>query len=508
MAVETELKLHISPEHMARLRRHPFLRSLSSGRSVTRKLYSVYYDTPELYLHKHAMALRLRRVGRQWLQTLKGGGAVQAGLHQRNEWESAVTGEALDFSALEACGAMHLPKHVRKELQAVFVTDFSRTSRMVDFAGTRIEVSMDSGKIRAGRRVHGISELELELKEGNPLQLFRLALALLDIVPLQIEMVSKAEYGYRLWKQMPVTVARASIPQVNERSHVAAVLQAMIWSCLLPLQANVAGAVRKLDDEYLHQIRVALRRLRVALSLASGVLEDIELGELRNNIAALGVELGRAREWDVFVTQTLKPLRHQLEIEPVVRDSERERSRQHDRVRQVLQAQDLQRLLLRFGVWMLGSYWREGCWNDAPAAQMPGLRQFAAVTLHKRSKQVRKQCALLSPRADTAMRPEPEQLHRLRIACKKLRYCLELFATLYEGKKVKRYLDGLTQMQDTLGQLNDIAVARRLLEQLGSGTHYDASMLIRGWVENDYARQMTQLHKAWQKLSGHDEFWM
>src|SRR5512143_830578 len=76
--VETELKLHISAEHLQQLKRHPFLRSLSSGRAKTQKLYSIYYDTADLELRRQAMALRLRRVGRQWIQTLKGGGQVSA----------------------------------------------------------------------------------------------------------------------------------------------------------------------------------------------------------------------------------------------------------------------------------------------------------------------------------------------------------------------------------------------------------------------------------------------
>lgn len=507
MAIETELKLHISPEHLARLKRHPFLRSLSTARSVTRKLHSVYYDTPNLYLHKHAMALRLRRVGQQWLQTLKGGGAVQAGMHLRNEWETVVPDAALDFSALESSAATHLPKHVRQELQAVFVTDFSRTSRMVNFSGASIELSMDSGKVQAGRKMHTISEMELELKAGEPLQLFRLALVLLGIVPLQIEVISKAEYGYRMWMHAPAEVSRAIVPDVKKHNTVAEVLQGMIWASLLPLQANAAGAASKLDDEYLHQIRVALRRLRVVLSLAASVHEDTELVALRNDVVALDLALGQKRDWDVFVTQTLEPLRQQLEIGPILRSSERERSGQHVRVRQILQSQDLQRLLLRFGAWMLGAYWRDGFWSEEPAVQSPGLLHFAAQALSKRSKQVRKRYAQLEPHADPGFHPEPGSVHIFRIACKKLRYSVELFEPLYEDKNIRRYLQALNRMQDILGRLNDIAVARRFLAQLGIGKQKEASMLIRGWIEHDYVQHMTELHKSWQKLSAHDEFW-
>jgi inorganic triphosphatase YgiF len=511
MTVETELKLRISPEHMARLKRHPFLRSLAATRATTRKLHSIYYDTPDLYLHKHAMALRLRRVGRQWLQTLKGGGAVQAGLHQRNEWECVVAGEALDFAALEASGGMHLPRHVRNELQPVFITEFSRTARMVNFAGADIELSMDSGEIRACGKMHAISELELELKSGESLQLFCLALLLLDIVPLEIEAISKAEYGYRLWAHAPNAVSRAVVPAVENDSDVAVVLQKMIWSCLQSLQANVAGAANKLNDEYLHQMRVALRRLRVVLGMAAKVHADAELEKLRGDFSALAVELGHAREWDVFVTQTLLPLRQQLsaqvDIEPLLHSSEQERRKHHEWVRKIIQSQDFQRLLLRFGVWMQGAYWRADCWHEPLAGQSLLLRHFSGLTLQRLGKQVRKRYDLSLAGESFASHADIAQLHRLRIACKKLRYSAELFASLYADEKIGRYLAALGKMQDTLGTLNDIAVARRLLDQLGAGSQHEASLVIRGWVEHDYAQHLAELHKAWKKFSERKAFW-
>ena len=125
MAVETELKLRITPGQLARLKRHPLLKEHSSTRPVTRRLYNIYYDTPKLDLYRSGMALRLRHAGRQWLQTLKGGGSVKAGLHQRNEWEVPVSGPALDFSGAEGVDwDKHLPGLSRKKLQPIFVTDF------------------------------------------------------------------------------------------------------------------------------------------------------------------------------------------------------------------------------------------------------------------------------------------------------------------------------------------------------------------------------------------------
>lgn len=199
MALETELKLSIALAHIAKLKNHPWVRSIAVTRARTLDLHSVYYDTADLTLFQHAMALRLRRVGTQWIQTLKGGGQMQAGLHQRNEWEAFVPREQLDFEILQRSGGV-LPTGVKNHLRPIFVTTFKRNVRLVKFAGAEIELCMDYGEILAGAASCPISELELELKSGEPQALFELAQALRNIVPCTPEFTNKAEYGYRLFR--------------------------------------------------------------------------------------------------------------------------------------------------------------------------------------------------------------------------------------------------------------------------------------------------------------------
>ncbi|MBI5437229.1 MAG: CHAD domain-containing protein [Nitrosomonadales bacterium] len=497
MSFEAELKLRIVPEHLDRLKRHPLLKKLSGVRGTTRKLYSVYYDTPDLELRQRAMTLRLRHIGKQWVQTLKTGGRVQAGLHQRNKWEAPVDGEALDLNALKASDDQHLSLAVRKKLQPVFVTEFSRTTRMVTFGGAEIELSLDSGEIRAGRKSRPISELELELKSGESAQLFKLALALLDIVPLEVEYTSQAEYGYLLHSVAQPAVGKASFPSLAKSTGVASALQSMVGSCLLHLQANISGAIKKLDEEYLHQVRVALRRLRVVLSVAEKFRADDELSKLHEQVAELCVELGRLREWDVFVTQILAPMRARLPEQDglrLFRTSEKLRGQYQAAVGSRLQSQDYQRFLLRFGAWMHGGYWHE------PAADGLTLPLFAAQILDKRSRQVGKRGKHLAT-ADTS------QLHMLRTACKKLRYSAEMFTSLFDPVKAEHNLSALTTLQDILGTLNDIAVAHRLLDELDAGTQHESTILIRGWIERDYLDQIVKLNKAWEIFSGQKAFW-
>lgn len=455
MAVETELKLRIAPEHLARLKRHTLLQDRSAGRVVPRRLYNVYFDTPRLDLHHAAMALRLRRVGDQWLQTLKGGGEVQAGLHLRNEWEIPVAGEALEFPPSPEWDT-HLPPRLRDKLQPVFVTDFMRSMRTLEWAGARIELCIDHGEIRTGQRTLPICELELELKSGEARSLFELALAILDVVPCELEVVNKAEYGFRLLAGYTESPRKWEMPALSVSASLPAMLQKLIWSCLLHLQVNLRGATGGNDPEYLHQMRVALRRMRVLLRIAARFRADAQLTELQNEIAALSKTLGRMRDWDVFIAGIVRPMcaRRPGDAgrQALLAASERYRDGCYEALRGADQARALQRLILRFALWMNGAYWQ-----GTDAVESP--HEFASRLLSKLWRQFRRAATHLEAAGDG-------QLHALRICAKKLRYGSEFFSSLYDTQHVKPFLTALSEVQEVLGRINDIAVARRLLDEL------------------------------------------
>lgn len=509
MAVETELKLRIAPEQLARLKRHPLLGKHQIARPATRRLHNIYYDTPRLELRESGMALRLRRAGRQWLQTLKGGGSVQAGLHRRDEWEIPVSRAALDFSLFENTGPQtaeweeHLPPRLRKKLQPVFVTDFSRTSRMLEWQGAQIELCMDHGEVSTEQRSVPICELELELKFGEPRQLFELALALLEIAPLELESVSKAEQGYRLLIEHADKPVKAAVPEFTGAVTLPEALQALIWSCLLHLQSNLRGAMTSDDAEYLHQMRVALRRLRVVLRLTGKFRADDTLGALSKDVAALCVALGRIREWDVFIAETMQPMCARMAghagLQALLATSERQRAAHYAGLRGAEQARELQRLLLRFALWMSGAYW------EAPGGEAASpLRDFAARHLRKLSRRFEESGRQLDS-LDEA------KLHALRIVAKKLRYSAEFFATLYGRRKTGPFLAALSKVQDVLGQINDVAVAHRLLDGLAAqpelAAHQEAVALAKGWIAHGLSRQLSALRKAIRNFNAQRGFW-
>ena len=503
MAVETELKLRIAPEQLARLKRHPLLGKHQVTRPATRRLHNIYYDTPKLELHKLEMALRLRRAGRQWLQTLKGGGSVKAGLHQRDEWEVPVSRAALDFSSPQAAEwEAHLPLPLRKKLQPVFVTDFSRTSRMLEWQGAQIELCMDHGEVRTEQRSTPLCELELELKSGESAQLFELALALLEIVPLELEPVSKAEQGYRLLTGHADRPVKGGAPALARTATLAEALQTLIWSCLLHLQGNLRGAMSSDDAEYLHQMRVALRRLRVVLRMAEKFRADESLSALSGEVAALCVALGRIREWDVFIAETVQPMCARMAghagLQALLAVSERQRMACYAELRDAKQARELQQLILRFAIWMSGAYWQQ------QGEAVPLARDFATRRLHKLARRFAQSGQQLNT-------PDAARLHALRILAKKLRYSAEFFAALYDRKKTGSFLAALSEVQEVLGQINDVAVAHRLLDELAAmpelSAYQEALALAKGWIAHGLSRQLTVLRKAIRRFAGQGEFW-
>lgn len=512
MAVEIELKLRIAPEQLARLKRHALLKVHQVARPVTHRLYNIYYDTPKLELHKSGMALRLRHAARQWLQTLKGGGSVRAGLHQRNEWEVPVSGPELDFDFPEAADwEAHLPQSLRNKLQPVFVTDFSRSSRMLNFQGAQIELCIDQGEVSAGQHNMPICELELELKSGDSRQLFELALAILDIVPFELETVSKAEYGYRQLSGYTGHPVKGVVPHMARTDMLAEVLKMLIWSCLQHFQDNLRGAMDSADAEYLHQMRVALRRLRVMLRMTEKVRPDETLSGLYKDVSDLCIALGRIREWDVFITGTLLPVCGRMVghagLQALLAASEQQRTSRYAALCGATRTRELQRLLLRFAIWMNGEYWLQADWQKS--GDVPRVQEFAARSLRKLAKQFERSGRHL----DTF---DAARLHLLRIAAKKLRYGAESFAGLYDRKKSGFFLAALSEVQEVLGQVNDVAVAHRLLDELAADSALAAQQeeavleavnLSRGWIAHDLDHQLEVLRKTIRRFNRQEAFW-
>ncbi|MGH8010236.1 MAG: CYTH domain-containing protein, partial [Candidatus Binatia bacterium] len=304
---EVELKLLIAPADVWRLWRLPLLKDCTRRILRVQRLISIYYDTPTFDLYQHRVAVRLRRVGRRWIQTVKTEGNVTAGLHDRPEWESETQENTLNFQALADAKLRKFfdDETLRQALHPLFTTEFTRSRRIVELPGnTTVEFALDRGEIRAAGEQAPICEVELELKSGDPAQLFTFALSLQDALPLRLENTSKAERGYRLATHAQLTPVKAKTPQLIADLSVHDAFVHIVQSCLTQVQANEEGVLHRDDSEFVHQTRVAVRRLRSAFSVFADIVAKEKTTPLREELRWLAGELDSARNWDVFTRET------------------------------------------------------------------------------------------------------------------------------------------------------------------------------------------------------------
>jgi triphosphatase len=503
--METELKLLLAPQDLRRLRRDPRIKALQRGRASVRRVHSVYYDTPERALLRAGLALRLRSDGARWLQTLKAEGAAAAGLHLREEWEWPLPGEALDFGLLATAPEAKLFRspRLRAALVPVFRTEFERTSLRLGFAdGSLAELCLDQGEIRSGRRASAISEAEIELLAGSPTRLYELALELVERLPLRLGQASKAERGYALSRKGGTQPVRAAQLVLDKQGSVGASFAAVVRNCMAHLQTNEAGFLAGRDPEYLHQVRVALRRMRACFSLFKAVLPPPAFAPVMEQLRQQGAALGTARDWDVFVHEMLRALRAQRAGEAGVLAFERRcvrLQRAHLRAaRGVVASAAWQRLWLELGRLLM-----DGAWMHEHATLALPVDSFAASVLQQRAAKLKK-CGKDLQELDAAGR------HRLRIAAKKLRYAAEFFAALYPKKRVRSYVQSLAGMQDVLGGLNDAATLLSLLPEATAGARTPdprVAGMIEGWSAASTHLQLGALGQAWDQWQRQKPFW-
>ncbi len=204
MSQETELKLCVAPAQAEALRQvltttlPPEAGTIEALSAV--QLKNTYFDTSDLRLNQVRVALRIRERDGQFIQTLKTQGESVNGLSRRGEWEWPLTDAELDGVVLIPVWPEQLGDVSVAQLLPQFSTDFKRTCWLLVWHQpyARLEVALDQGEVRAGANTDPISELELELLEGNEAALMLVADWLCQSVPMTPGDQSKAERGFAL----------------------------------------------------------------------------------------------------------------------------------------------------------------------------------------------------------------------------------------------------------------------------------------------------------------------
>jgi len=226
-------------------------------------------------------------------------------------------------------------------------------------------------------------------------------------------------------------------------------------------RANEPGILADLDSEFLHDYRVALRKIRSVLSLFRGVYTPKETEKLKARFAALMAETGRLRDLDVYLIERDHYLRMVPEglrpgLDLLFDGFARDRAAAHRRLTRHLRSagygKEMDRLSRLFA--KPGKHLAKGSEADRP------VRDYARALIWARYRKVRKIAASID-----ATTPD-ERVHALRIQCKKLRYLMEFFAPLYGEKPMKRLIRSLKILQENLGAFNDSVVQQEALENV------------------------------------------
>jgi triphosphatase len=471
--MEIELKFQVPAARRAAL-----LRAVATARVQRTALQAVYFDTPGQALARAGLALRLRKEGRVWVQTLKSRASVMERLEHEVHLPAQAGMPALDpqrHAGTPVGALLQAATQDAGALQPLYRIHVQRLHRLVRHAGATVEIAYDRGRLLADGREQAVDEIEFELKSGAPLALVALAQRWAARFGLWWDVRNKSEQGTRLalgLEQVPAVKAQA--PGWARGSTPAQVWAAALQSALAQALPNAAElASGRGGPEHLHQLRVALRRLRAALRLLAPWSSQPD--------AALALEtawrgpfgtLGAARDADVLA-QSLLPRLQQAGAPVFSWPAAPAGPAPGDCVR----GPEFTDLLLRSLLLAL-----------QPPAAGEDLAAAARTLLRPAWRRILREAEAFST-ADATAR------HRLRKRLKRLRYVLEFLLPQFPHKPAARMLRAIGKALAALGELNDLEMARQACQALTS--QQPQAWFALGWLA---AQQVVALQQAQQSL--------
>lgn len=282
MAQEIELKFIVEKDSVDALRQH--LHTLSGEHHAPVQLLNIYYETPDNWLRRHDMGLRIRGANGRYEMTMKIAGRVVGGLHQRPEYNIDIAKPELELERFptEVWPEGKLPETLSADVQPLFSTDFWREKWLVTEGKSRIEIALDLGEVKAGEFQEPICELELELLEGDANDVLKLARKLVNQSGLRQGSLSKAARGYHLAAgNVPRVVKETTILHVAPKASVEQGLEAALELALSQWQYHEELWARNVKNAKSH-VLAAIALVRHTLTLFGGIVPRKASAHLRD----------------------------------------------------------------------------------------------------------------------------------------------------------------------------------------------------------------------------------
>jgi inorganic triphosphatase YgiF len=494
---EIELKFEVTPEDLKRLGEHPAM----AGPGERVSLSTVYFDTPGGDLRAAGLSLRVRRKGEKYTQTLKRTRSDE--LFDRDEWEDDTDRFAPNLSLLAHTPVAQILDTHAQALRPQFSLKVSRDIHVWRDRETEIEISVDRGEVRAGELTEPLLELELELRSGAPERLYAFAEELFAVAPIRLSFDTKSDRGNRLLSGAVGDARKAEGLALTPDMNTETAFRCIARACLVQLAGNSQALHRERRPEALHQARIAIRRLRSAMTVFRPMLGDGEFPHLRAELRWAGGELNPARDLDVFIDRLGAP-GPDTDLERYVERLKQARSAAYDRGLEALDSARFAKLLLDLALWVEAGAWSSD--DDALRVRGRPIDRFAAEVLDDRRRRLARAGRKLREQ-DAAAR------HQVRINAKKLRYAAEFFENAFPEavKRRLRFIEALRVLQDELGVLNDIAVAPEVSRHgvFGRGVTdlaFTAGGLV-GELRASEADHIERAAKAFARFRKAPDFW-
>ena len=474
------------PENMAMMREQ---------KPVVRAFEAFYYDTPHFLLQKNGYAFRIRHEGQDWVATVKSDLLTSGGLSEREEWNEKVTGpepSSQPFAGTNVGDRLALILGEEK-LQLLFSTRFSRTTAyLLTDGGATVEMALDKGTIWSGLAGIPISELELELKEGAPSELVKLAARIAGRWHLLPEVKSKFARGLELLQtnnpELRAIFTKTSPDKSVEPTPM--ILLNVQMKELFLLQSELFNATT--TPENIKALRIQFRRLRSLLKFYQPCFVKDTFHFYSERLRQWGILLGQIRDLDVLLNSWEK---FSTRFQPIVSTSatwlepvrERRNFLAEDVFHRIRQG-SLTQLLLEIQGWLYQMEEQQQSAREDHWAEI-----FAQKSFFQTLKELREDIRELRG-------AEPiKVLHRFRIRIKRLRYLQEAF-NVYPRYQDEDFCAALKKLQGQMGKIHDAAQIKSLLDQYEAGGGNDILRLEKelfiSWRMRDILEYHAELPQA------------
>jgi CHAD domain-containing protein len=485
-----ELELAAQADTVSTLSRLKPLSACRDGRPRTQALKIVWHDSPEHALLAEGMTLADYR-GAQRLERVYPGAAT---------WLPAQPVPAV----AEAPDAATLPA----PLAPLAAYEGRQTASVHQFGGQAVTLTVAKGILRSVTAEQPAARIWLSGEEQAVRSVARL---IADAVPVGVPLTSLAADGIAMATGRTAAARHCGAPALPDGPlGVTDALTHILGHLIDVMLVNAPPAVRRDGDatEAVHQMRVAVRRARSALSIFQGVLPPGALDAVSDGLKALGSRLGPTRDWDVFAEETLPAIQQSLpedeRLQRLIVAAARRRRECHKALAAYLNSPAFRLLGIELAWFAAARFWHVASAAVADqAASLPAtLPEFAGQVLQQRWKKL----ASSGNRIEDLDIPA---LHGVRLRAKRARYAAEMFSTLHQGKASHRFIRRLSALQERLGVLNDGAVASHLLAELGgpAGRHAYAIGIVTGFLAARAVKIRPRIVRAFERFRRQPAYW-